>query len=144
MQKSNVFHSIAPAAALTLGAAEAHATDTAETPHTRAVSKTVTHANGKTTNVDKSLTATPTQNGKTWTRNRTVTGARGGTHSSQATGSVTRNGDGSRTSVSHKDVSGTTARGRAYQGSVDKSAKIQHTASGRVAERTVKRTESAP
>jgi hypothetical protein len=137
MSKNPVLRSLALAALLAFGASRANAADAAGAPRTRSVSKTVTHANGRETTVDKSVT--PTTDGRTWTRDRTVTGARGATHTSHATGSLTRNGDGSRTRVTHKDVSGTTARGRAYQGSVDKSATIAHAANGRTTERTVKR-----
>lgn len=95
-------------------------------------------AKGRTVTVEKSSVKTPT--GRDFTRNRTVTKANGATHTATTTGAVTHTGKGQRTMTSHTDKSGTTAKGKKWAGTVDRTGTVTHGPDGRSAERTVKRT----
>ena len=98
-------------------------------------------AKGRTVTVEKSSVKTPT--GRAFTRNRTVTKANGATHTASTTGEVTHTGKGQRSMTSHTDRSGTTAKGKKWAGTVDRTGTVKHGPDGRTAERTVKRTSQA-
>jgi len=127
------------ALAVAVAAPGARAADDAAAP-TREVTKTVTNANGKQVTVDKTMTKT--DHGKTWTKDRSVTGPKGGTKTSHAMGTVTRNGKGSVTRTAHKEVAGKTAKGKAYTKTVDKNAQVTKTAAGKHVEKTVSKDVS--
>ena len=97
-----------------------------------------TAAKGRTVTVDKSSVKTPT--GRTFTRNRTVTKANGATHTASTTGAVVHTAKGQRTMTAHTDATGTTAKGKKWAGTVDRTGTVSHGPDGRTAERTVKRT----
>ena len=94
-------------------------------------------AHGRTVSVTRSSTKTPT--GRDFTANKTVTKANGASHTRVTTGHVEHTGKGQRAMTSHSDVSGTTAKGKKYAGTVDRTGSVSHGANGRTAERTVKR-----
>lgn len=95
-------------------------------------------AHGRTVSVQRSTTKTPS--GRDFTANKTVTKANGATRTRATTGHVEHTGKGQRTMTSHSDVSGTTAKGKKWAGTVDRTGTVSHGANGRTAERTVKRS----
>ena len=92
---------------------------------------------GRTVTVEK--TSTKTATGRDFTRSKTVTKANGATHTASTAGHVEHTGKGQRAMTSHTDVHGATAKGKNYQGTVDRTGKVTHGTDGRTAERTVKR-----
>jgi len=81
-------------------------------------------AKGRTVTVEKSSVKTPT--GRDFSRNRTVTKANGATHTATTTGAVTHTGKGQRMMTSHTDKSGTTAKGKKWAGTVDRTGTVTH------------------
>jgi hypothetical protein len=122
------------AAVIAFAAPVARAADGDAAP-TKEVTKTVTHANGAETTVDKTMTKT--QNGKNWTKDKTTTGAKGATKVSHAAGTVTHDAKGHVTRTAHKEVAGTTAKGKSYKKTVDHNAKVTKTATGKHVEKAV-------
>jgi len=131
------------AAVMSLAAPTVWAADDAAPAPTREVTKTVTKPNGKEVTTDKTMTKTA--NGKTWTKDRSVKGAHGGTHTSHATGSMVKNADGSKDRTMHKVASGTGPKGHGHTKTVDRSAHVEKTATGRHVEKSVtKDVEKTP
>ena len=122
------------AAVVAIAAPAARAADGDAAP-TQEVTKTVTHPNGAKTTVDKTMTKT--SNGKTWTKDKTTTGAKGGTKVSHAAGTVAKDGKGHVTRTAHKEVTGTTAKGKSYKKTADSTAKVTKTANGKHVEKSV-------
>lgn len=108
---------------------------------TREGSHTTTNTEtGRSRTVENSSTVTPTENGKTFTNDRKVENSAGGSHSSHTEGQATRNGDGTRSTSSHTDRQGTTARGKTWSGSTDRQGSAKKVDGGVQSKRSVTRS----
>ncbi len=112
---------------------------------TREGSHTTTNTEtGRSRTVENSSTVKPTEDGKTFTNDRKVQNSAGGSHSSHTEGQVKRNGDGTRSSTSHTDSQGTTARGKTWSGSTDRKGSYKRSDGSVHSQRSTTHTGSRP
>jgi hypothetical protein len=116
------------AAVVAIAAPAARAADGDAAP-TKEVTKSVTHENGAQTTVDKKVAKTPA--GKTVSKAKTTTSAKGATRTAHTTSTVTHDAKGHATRSAHKEVTAKTAKGKAVSKTVDQKAQVTKTSTGK-------------